>query len=121
MEPLKIYAQILIAHYTSILKNIRVHFSLKCPKKYILRYQFIKLDKNAKIMMSIFNGCRTKFEFFTVCIIKSPSNLHDIFVFVAITSLQNLLQALWQKDRKSAQVGHVSKKPFITATLALHE
>ena len=28
-------------------------FSLKCPKRYVLRYQFMKLDKNAKIIISI--------------------------------------------------------------------
>ena len=27
-------------------------------ERYILPYQFIKLDKNAKVMMSIFNVCR---------------------------------------------------------------
>ena len=32
---------------------------------------FIELDKNAKILMSIFNGCHTKLEFFTVCKIES--------------------------------------------------
>ena len=62
LELFKMYAQILIAH-SSTLKNIGLHFSPKCPKRYILRYQFIQLNKNAKIMMSIFNGCRTKLEF----------------------------------------------------------
>ena len=54
LQLFKIYAQILIAHSSSILGNIGLHFSLKCPKRYILRYQFIKLDKNAKTMMPIF-------------------------------------------------------------------
>ena len=66
----KIYAQILIAHSSSVLRTIGLHFSLKCPKRYILRYQSIKLAKNAKIMMSIFNGCRTKVDFFTMCIVE---------------------------------------------------
>ena len=42
-------------------------FSLKCPKRYILGYLLIKLHKNAKLMMSIFNGRRTKLDFLTVC------------------------------------------------------
>ena len=66
LELFKIYAQSLIAHFSSSLRNIGLHFSLKCPKRYILSYQFIKLDKNAKIMKSIFNGWRTKLDFFTV-------------------------------------------------------
>ena len=69
-----IYAQIFIAHYSSILRNIGVHFLLKCPKWYVLRYSFMKLDKNVKIKLSIFNGCRTNLEFFTVCIKQSFFN-----------------------------------------------
>ena len=67
LELFKIYAQIFIAHSSSILRNIGLHFSLKCPKRGILPYQFKKLDKNAKILVSIFKGCRTKLESFTVC------------------------------------------------------
>ena len=57
----------IIFHSFSVLRNIWLHVSLECPKSYILRYQIIKLDKNAKNMMSIFNGCRHKLEFFTAC------------------------------------------------------
>ena len=71
----KIYAQILIAHSSSVLRNIGLHFSLEYPKRYILRYHFIKLDKNAKNMMPIFKGCRTKLEFFTVCMGKTILNI----------------------------------------------
>ena len=66
LELLKIYAKILIAHFSSVLRNIGLHFSLKCPKIYILGYLLIKLRKITKFMMSIFNGCRTKLDFFTV-------------------------------------------------------
>ena len=55
---------VLIVHSSSILWNIGLHFSLKYPERYILLYQFIKLDKIAKIIVSIFNGCRTKLGFF---------------------------------------------------------
>ena len=56
LELFRFDAQILIAHSSSVFRDIGLHFSLKCLKRYILRYQFVKLDKNAKIMMSIFNG-----------------------------------------------------------------
>ena len=60
LELFLIYAWILIAHSSSILRNIWLNFSLKCTKRYILRYQFIELGKNAKRMMLFFNGCSTK-------------------------------------------------------------
>ena len=70
LQLFKIYAQILIAHSHSsfILRNIWLHFSLTCPKRYIKRNQFIKVEKNTKIMMSIFDGCCSKLEFYMVCV-----------------------------------------------------
>ena len=62
----KIYAQILIVRSCFVLRNIWMHFSLKGPKRYILLYCFIKLDKSAKIRLPIFNGCRNNWGFFTV-------------------------------------------------------
>ena len=64
LELFKIYAQILIAHFSSVLRNIELHFFFKCPKRYILGYLLIKLHENTKFTMSIFN----KLDFFTVCI-----------------------------------------------------
>ena len=74
LEIFKFYAQILIAHSSSVLWNIGLHFSFKCPKRYILWYQFLKLDKSANIMMSIFSGCRTKSDFFTACSVQGGWN-----------------------------------------------
>ena len=81
LELLKIYAQIFIIRSSSILRNIGLHFTLKSPKRCILWYQLIKLDKNAKILMSIFNGCRTILDFFTVF---SSELLHAIFNYYSI-------------------------------------
>ena len=47
------YAQFLIEHSSSIFRNIGLHFSLKCPKTYILPYQFIKLDKNYDVCLTL--------------------------------------------------------------------
>ena len=58
-----------------VLGNIWLHFSLKCPKRYILLYCVIKLDKNAKIILSIFNGCRNNRGFFTVCYCMQTNDL----------------------------------------------
>ena len=52
-------------------------------KSYILRYQFIKLDKNAKTMMPIFSGCRTKLEFFTAWHVKQRKNDDHVINAVA--------------------------------------
>ena len=62
-----------------LLLYFKKYFSLKCPKWYILRYQFIKWDKNAKIMTSIFNGCHTNLEFFTVCMVMAFMEAGAIF------------------------------------------
>ena len=44
---IKIYAQILIAHSSSILRNIGLHFSLKCLKRYILPHHTVENVTNS--------------------------------------------------------------------------
>ena len=81
-----IYAWTLIVHFCSILRNIELYFSLIYPKRYILVYLFMKLDKSARIIMPIFNGCRTKLAFFTAwfgivrwifCSSKGSGDIHQ--------------------------------------------
>ena len=112
----------MIAHSSSVLRNIGLHFSLKCPKRYVLWYEFIKLDKNAKIMMSFFKGCRTKLDFFTVYKeMKSAgiSKLADYlvlssryFIFLALIFYNLPCRILFRKIACIKDYGNLQKKVY---------
>ena len=92
----------MITHSSSVTRNIGPHFSSECPKSYILRYQFIKLDKMQKSWCSFAMDVALNWNFLQLCSWTCThfSNLTNSF-YMAIFSItiQELLDGQEGSDK----------------------